>query len=728
MSKTAQINIKINTSDGVKNVGELNDEINESVKSISSLETEFQRLSEEINSVEIGSDKFKQLQGELKSVDSELKNTKKSVEGLDFEAKAGEIGKLAGGVGAVGTAMALTFGDNEDIEAFFKTFAQGIAITQGLKGAMEAASAAQKLFNLAALQSGAIQAKNAVVAIASKVAMVAQAVATGAVTAAQWLWNFAMTANPIGLIIVGVGALIAGIALLIINIESVVDWFLDLNNVMFLLLGPIGMLVLGYQALSGAQEELVDSDIEGTKKQLANAEERKKAIDKEIDATKDKIKEIEHERDLKSDADDLYIKQAKAKGASEEELFQIQKDINAQNLALLAKEIEAKNLLISQQLQQADIMAEEGRLRLKLAVQSGNMDQAQADMNSKLIDDALTEFKGAKEEELLANQQALDNMIADNQIFLNTKKKANKKANEDTIEDLESMVDEINKMSPPEPFKIPVELEPADDLVIEDRVDPQIAINQKKADIDEIKDYSINAAFETTAAITDLFSQMNDRQLENSLSTIDDETSSGTEKLKAQLANREISQKQYDAKIAVLEKQKEVRETAAKRKAFNQSKALQIVNAVMGTAQAVISAFSSAAAIPIAGVALAPIMAGVAGALGAAQIAMISSQKFKAAKGGVVPGSPSMTDSVDALLAPGEMVINSNSAQMFPQALSAINQAGGGISLAPDIPVQSAQPTFQNNQQGVVKAIVVESDMTDMQKKVSRIERGSTFG
>lgn len=42
----------------------------------------------------------------------------------------------------------------------------------------------------------------------------AQAVATGIATAAQWLWNAAMDASPIGLIILGVAALVAGIVYL----------------------------------------------------------------------------------------------------------------------------------------------------------------------------------------------------------------------------------------------------------------------------------------------------------------------------------------------------------------------------------------------------------------------------------------------------------------------------------------------------------------------------------
>lgn len=46
---------------------------------------------------------------------------------------------------------------------------------------------------------------------AATAARVIGAVATKAVTAAQWLWNAAMTANPIGLVIVAVAALAAGV-------------------------------------------------------------------------------------------------------------------------------------------------------------------------------------------------------------------------------------------------------------------------------------------------------------------------------------------------------------------------------------------------------------------------------------------------------------------------------------------------------------------------------------
>jgi TP901 family phage tail tape measure protein len=46
-------------------------------------------------------------------------------------------------------------------------------------------------------------------------AQLALAAATRIVTAVQWAWNFAMSANPIGLIIVGVAALVAAVAVLV---------------------------------------------------------------------------------------------------------------------------------------------------------------------------------------------------------------------------------------------------------------------------------------------------------------------------------------------------------------------------------------------------------------------------------------------------------------------------------------------------------------------------------
>lgn len=60
-------------------------------------------------------------------------------------------------------------------------------------------------------------------------------------TAVQWAWNAAMTANPIGIIIVAIAAMVAGIALAIKHWD---DWGAALTVFM----GPIGMVIAGIQA------------------------------------------------------------------------------------------------------------------------------------------------------------------------------------------------------------------------------------------------------------------------------------------------------------------------------------------------------------------------------------------------------------------------------------------------------------------------------------------------
>jgi len=57
--------------------------------------------------------------------------------------------------------------------------------------------------------------------VAQRTAMVAGAAVTGVMTAAQWLLNAAMTANPIGIVIVGIAAVVAGMVLLYKKSETV---------------------------------------------------------------------------------------------------------------------------------------------------------------------------------------------------------------------------------------------------------------------------------------------------------------------------------------------------------------------------------------------------------------------------------------------------------------------------------------------------------------------------
>lgn len=65
---------------------------------------------------------------------------------------------------------------------------------------------------------------------------------TGLVTAAQWLWNAAMNMNPIGLIVIGISALIA---LVVLAIAKWDEWGAALT----LFMGPIGIVIGAFKSI-----------------------------------------------------------------------------------------------------------------------------------------------------------------------------------------------------------------------------------------------------------------------------------------------------------------------------------------------------------------------------------------------------------------------------------------------------------------------------------------------
>lgn len=98
-------------------------------------------------------------------------------------------------------------------------------------------------------------------------------------------------------------------------------------------------------------------------------------------------------------------------------------------------------------------------------------------------------------------------------------------------------------------------------------------------------------------------------------------------------------------KVAQLEKRKEAEIAAAKNEANKKMFAMQIIQAVAQTAQNALSAYGSAAAIPVVGYVLAPIAAAMALAAGALQVAAIKKQAQASeaqgyAQGGFTPSGP----------------------------------------------------------------------------------------
>lgn len=147
---------------------------------------------------------------------------------------------------------------------------------------------------------------------------------------------------------------------------------------------------------------------------------------------------------------------------------------------------------------------------------------------------------------------------------------------------------------------------------------------------------------------------------------------------------------------------------AIEKKYFERNKKLQIAQATMATAQAAVQAYQSMVGIPVAGPALAVVAAAAAVAAGAVQIAKIKSTKFEG--GGDSGVSATTTPTPSANTTAGGVT-----------GMQAPQQVGQGIANA------NAINNALNNP-NMIRAVVVETDITDSQRRVRGIEDRATFG
>jgi hypothetical protein len=257
----------------------------------------------------------------------------------------------------------------------------------------------------------------------------------------------------------------------------------------------------------------------------------------------------------------------------------------------------------------------------------------------------------------------------------------------------------------------------------------------QKTALEELED-QISKVQDYLSAIADLYSQfsntvsmISEARTQQREAEIEGLYAFEKEALENQLAEGLVSREQYENKLLELDQQREQEQQALARQEFETNKKLNIANAIINGAQAVLGTFAGTPG----GIVIKSIAAGLAAAFSAIQIGVISSQQFTAAGGGIVPGMGSgMVDTVPAMLAPGETIINAQSSAMYPELLNQVNMAGGGISLKPDLPaVNKANGdtrVFGDNKiDKPIRAYVVETDVTSTQKRVDRIKRSAEF-
>ncbi len=256
---------------------------------------------------------------------------------------------------------------------------------------------------------------------------------------------------------------------------------------------------------------------------------------------------------------------------------------------------------------------------------------------------------------------------------------------------------------------------------IKDDYDTQVKENGKASE-DEIFAYKVQKLqeFQATAqeyaqiatAGVQLLTEIQKGAAQEESQAIAQKYSAEENALRAKLNKGEITKKEYDKREKVLNDAKAKAEYDAKKKAFEQEKKLRIASTIISGIMGALQAFTGAMQLgPIAGPIVGGILAGLVVAGTAVTVSNISKQQFD---GGAQPLTPIDAGAGEDAAGAGQDAIQQSS-------------AGGFTGFAPSVAGQVGGSTTDPERTGPVKVVVVESDITNAQRRVSVAESNATF-
>jgi uncharacterized membrane protein (DUF106 family) len=170
-------------------------DLGDGAKSLKSLKQEFKETQKELDELTVGSQKYIDTLKKLGSVKDDIGDLNAEINAFNPKGKVQAFGNVISGVSsgfqAAAGASALFGSENKDLEKTLVKLQATMAFVDGIKGVVAMGDSFKALSNTMKLT-----------AVGQKI-----------VTAAQYLWNAALNANPIGLLVIGLVALVAGIKL-----------------------------------------------------------------------------------------------------------------------------------------------------------------------------------------------------------------------------------------------------------------------------------------------------------------------------------------------------------------------------------------------------------------------------------------------------------------------------------------------------------------------------------
>ncbi len=246
--------------------------IGDSAQSLKSLKHEFKETQKELDGLTVGSQKYVDTLKKLGAVKDQIGDLNQEIKAFNPEGKIQAFGTVVSGVAsgfqAATGAMALFGGENKELEKTLVKVQAAMAFADGIRGVVALGDSFAVLTNV----------------------MKSTAIGQKIVTALQWAWNAAVDANPIGLLVLGLVALVSGM-----------------------------------KALAGATED------------AAQKQQRLNELQKENEArTETYVEAIKKRLQVAIDANQRELELMKAEGASKEALLAKEQDINRQKQQMLS--------------------------------------------------------------------------------------------------------------------------------------------------------------------------------------------------------------------------------------------------------------------------------------------------------------------------------------------------------------------------------------------------------
>jgi len=693
------IKVKIQAEGAQKTVGGIRAELKEANKELIKAQNEFGEYSQEAI-------KAARRVAELRDRVQEAGETAALFDpGKKFQAFSGALQSVAGGFAAVQGALGLVGVESEDLQKQLLKVQSALALSQGLSTIADSAKDFRRLV-VVLKEIGPIQKVNAAANTLAAATMRAFGIATNTTT-------IAFRALRAAIIATGIGALVVGISLLI---EKIVSWTSSTDD------AEAAQKRLNEQL--EAQKDLLDSNL--------------KVID---DATK------------------AQIALAKKRGASEQELRGIEKKANEERLAEL-----------SANLKRAEEVQDRIRSDRKATdEQNDAANKAVLEAQRKYWDERTRQTQAALDQDADASQKNRDKEQQRREQAEEKRRKDTEDANKllqqlrdeaadaaianETDRALEQQKrDEGREIARIKKLQLNKELEQSLITAIEEKGERDRAAIRKKAEDDAIiaRNVFVDAikvaiekgaelkkkADEDAANAAQANLQLALEIQKNNADTLEKQRQAQIDSVNAEFNLRVSKAKETGENIALLEELRAQRiakineDITEKEKTQNNlrvqnatlaadaisntlgdvsklvgeqtalGKALAIAQAVIDTATSAIRAYQSTVGIPVVGPVLAPIAAATAVAFGVKNINTIRQTKIP---GGRDVGGPSA---------------NFGSAAAAPIAIPRPEAAVTALD----------RQTINQLGSNTTRAYVVESDITNSQERITRINRAARLG